>query len=983
MLASWPIDAITCLRYDPSNLSRRIGAADHAILLGEFMRRVAWLDVTFAFLMLVTSMLAIPAPTFAQSIPPSVPAPVAAGAALLSGTVTDAQAHPVSNVAVDLSGPASFHTTTHADGTYAFQNLPPGIYRLSVTKAGFTPASQDNVVLVAGSATKAPVQLQAAEFSSIREIGRVSISSGARNAINTSTAAVATESGDTFLQQGQTTALNRTLDEIPGVSIGIGSGFAGDQIANGASPLVTGVPSIRGALPYETESLIDGHPISIGVYGTFNPAILNPYMLEQVEVVKGPGASAPNINYAIGGTINFRTLEPTRVNHVAVDTGIDQFGGETANFRATGSIAGGRLGYALDYFTDGTQGPDRGYTPEDPLNLSNGALINGAPACGNPAAAGACFPSVVGVPSNFAAASNLTAPLLECCPQISLDSNQRHELAKLRYNFTPTTALTVSYLGGQLRGSSLAADLFLFPSYFFGPPAGYASNVYPSGYPVFQNDQGPSELDTNANLYQADFHTALGPVTLNARYYVSNENNANLQYPTGTDSVTGALYGGVPLNQDTTPTFFSGQTGTVQLLNSFVGTRTSDTLHGYTIEADVPSGSALYSLSYDAIHTESTANTMYSPANASEDNVSVQPGSGQSFRTIMARGQFQLPQNAQATLSNYIISYTDHYTQDSGVSFTSSTHAYDAPRLALRWAPQSDFSVRASTGFSIAPPYIDLLTNQSAPIPDRTPPTNFTTTGNAGDVAPETAFGFDFGFDKRVAGVVFSTDVYETTLHNQFLSTTSLAGMYTALPNNPYGATGTYPLYVTQTANLGHSRYEGLEVAIHHDPVVGPGFRLQGYLQRAYAYDLPAGFYDTASGPNTANLGVLPGENFQTTGQGYNGLSQSRVPYSGAYGEFNYRFRSGAFFLAGVTYYGPNNAYNEPPFGVVNTSFRQPLTRNSWLQLSIANLTSAYSSFQYNIYGGIPTPLVNGQLGYTAGNVIGPSTISLLLHLER
>ena len=346
----------------------------------------------------------------------------------------------------------------------------------------------------------------------------------------------------------------------------------------------------------------------------------------------------------------------------------------------------------------------------------------------------------------------------------------------------------------------------------------------------------------------------------------------------------------------------------------------------------------------------------------------------------MARGQFQLGEKLTATLSDYAISYTDTYTQDSGATFDTATHAYDAPRLALRFRPDSDTSVRAAAGFSIAPPYIDLLTNQSLPQPDRTPPTLFTTTGNAGDIAPETAFGFDFGADRNVAGNILSVDVYQTTLRNQFLSTTELTGKYTAPAGNPYGAVGSYPLYTTQTRNLGHSRYEGVELAIHNAPKFGPGYKLQGYLQHDFTYDLPAGFYDTAAGKNTANLGIFANENFQGTGQGYNGGSQSRVPYSGGYGEINYSFHSSAFFLIGAAYYGSNNAYNRPAFAVVNTSFTQPLAKTLSLQLSIANLTNAYSDFQYNIYGGVPTPLVNGKLGYTAGQVIGPSTISLLLH---
>jgi len=928
----------------------------------------------------MSAALAAPSMALAQT---AIPAPQPAMATSISGTILDAQRHPLAGVVVELSGPTGGKTTTNADGVYAFTKIAPGVYRLTFTKPGFTPASQDNLATIAGGVTKANVQMQEAQFSSIREIGRVSVSSGARTAINTSTASVATISGDTFIEQGQLT-VNRTLDEIPGLSIGIGSGFAGDGIANGASPLVTGIPSIRGALPYETASLIDGHPISIGVYGTFNPAILSPYDFQDVEVVKGPGASAPNINYAIGGTVNFRTLEPTRDNHVSFNLGTDQFGGNSANLRATGSLDSGKIGYAFDYATQGTQGPDRGYSPEDPLNLSNGAIINGQVACGSPGAqaAGACFPSVVPIATNFAAQANLTAPLILCCPNIPMESSAIHELAKVRYNFSPSTALTFSYLGGQLKGSSFAADLFLYPSYFFGPPAGYSSTAYPAGFPVFQNDQGPSQLQTNANLYQGDFHTALGAITLNARYYVSGDDDANLQYPNnGTQTLSGTLYGGVPLGPtDTTPTIFTGQPGTVTLLNSYVGTRTHDALHGYTIEGDLPIGNNVYSLSYDSLHTESSANTMYSFP--SEDNVSVQPGSGQHFETIMARGQFQLRPTVEATLSDYLISYTDHYTQDGGASFDSSTHAYDAPRLALSWRPERDTSIRASTGFSIAPPYIDLLTNQSSATPDRTPPTSFSETGNAGDVAPETAFGIDLGADQRVKGAVVSADVYETTLHNQFLSQTSLQGTYTAAPGNPYGAVPgqQYPLFVTQTQNLGHSRYEGIELSVHTNPVFGLGYRVQGYLQRAYAYDLPAGFYNTAAGPDTANLGVLPGENFGTTGQGYNGLSQSRVPYSGGYAELNNRFHNGAYFLIGVTYYGPNNAYNEPPFGVVNVSFRQPVTKRAYLQLAVANLTAAYPAFQYNIYGGIPTPLVNGTLGFTAGNVIGPTNASLMFH---
>ena len=57
----------------------------------------------------------------------------------------------------------------------------------------------------------------------------------------------------------------------------------------------------------------------------------------------------------------------------------------------------------------------------------------------------------------------------------------------------------------------------------------------------------------------------------------------------------------------------------------------------------------------------------------------------------------------------------------------------------------------------------------------------FTENGNSGDVLPETAFGFDVGFDTRLHSpfTVLSVDAYQTILHNQFLQSTTQDGTYT------------------------------------------------------------------------------------------------------------------------------------------------------------------------------------------------------------
>jgi len=52
------------------------------------------------------------------------------------------------------------------------------------------------------------------------------------------------------------------------------------------------------------------------------------------------------------------------------------------------------------------------------------------PTCAGVANAFSCFPTVVQTKTNFAAASNLTAPLVICCPQTPMESEQPHELGK-------------------------------------------------------------------------------------------------------------------------------------------------------------------------------------------------------------------------------------------------------------------------------------------------------------------------------------------------------------------------------------------------------------------------------------------------------------------------------------------------------------------------------------------------------------------------
>lgn len=941
--------------------------------------RARWFSVALAAALLAGP----PSSAIAQAVTPQ------AQTLTLGGTVIDDQQRPVGGAEVRLTGPAVKTTTTAANGTFSVAELPSGIFRIEVSKAGFVSATQEDVALVAGTATDLHFTLQPASLSSLRVIGSTSVTARGRSVINTTPAAIVDVPATTFAQQGQL-AVTRVLNQQPGIIINPSSNNGGTGfLANASSPLATGIPQIRGALPYETASLIDGHPISIGQFGTFNPIFINPYMLQNVEIVKGPGATPTNINYAIGGTVNFRTLEPTRDRRESFDLSTDQFGGKSANVRATGTLPGNRWSYAFDYATQGTQGYARGFTTDfAPIFFFGPTTINGTPICLNPAS-GACTFSFLS-PGNpkFLSPPNLGANLVMCCVPEPMDSYQRNELGKIRYAFSSSTALTVTYLGAQQRGSEIGGTLYSLPGTTFTPPAGYVGPL-PTGVPILFDiaSFAGGLAEHNANLFQTEFRTALGATTtLLARQYTATVQSfvggPGDRGPTpGTVTLNGNFYGGVNLNNDATPTIFNGTSGTLVSQLAYSASRSRDRLNGYTVELDQQAGDNLLSLSFDSVRTSTfVENEASFPFLA---GVPVPDGSAQSFRTIMLRGQFALSPTLHATLSNYMVGYTDHYTQDGGLTFLDSTHNYDAPRLSLAWRPSTNLAVRASAGLSIAPPYVNLLTNTNTITASQTlPPSYYTTTATSGDVRPETSFGFDLGFDTRLRSfTTLSFDAFRTTLRDQFLTTTSVNGTYTPPAGDP-NAGVTAPLFVTRTANLGHSRYDGLELSFRRDPPFGIGFQLAGSLVHAYAYNLPPGFYDTAAGPNTANLGVLPNANFQGSGFLFNGLSYSRVPYSTGYAEFNNRARNGAYFLLGVTYYGPNNGYNEPAFGVVNTSFSQPLTKRSSLQLSIDNVTSAYNGYYYNFFGGIPAPLQNGLLGLTPANVIGPSTARLTYHLD-
>ena len=91
-----------------------------------------------------------------------------------------------------------------------------------------------------------------------------------------------TISSQVFQDQG-VTQVTKVLNETPGII-----SAANPENGNGASAGALQSIQIRGALPYETEQLIDGHPTPLSLGGTYNPIYLNPALMDNVSWSKVP-----------------------------------------------------------------------------------------------------------------------------------------------------------------------------------------------------------------------------------------------------------------------------------------------------------------------------------------------------------------------------------------------------------------------------------------------------------------------------------------------------------------------------------------------------------------------------------------------------------------------------------------------------------------------------------------------------------------------
>lgn len=838
----------------------------------------------------------------------------------VTGTVTNSAGSPIAGAVVDISGVVSRETTTDASGGYSLSGVPPGIYRVAITKAGFYP-TVFTIAVVAGSAVTTTTTLPAESFSSLRTIAHASTNAPGVAPLNQTTAAIDTITNQEFLDQGSM-QVTQVLNETPGIFTTPYVSENGNP-TNGASPASPQTPQIRGALPYETESLIDGHPVSVGAAGYYSPNLLDPFLLQDVELVKGPGSMPQEINYAINGTVNYRTLEPTAQDEEEALFADDRWGGVSTGFRATGSAWDRRIGYAFGFVTDGAPGPLENFTYDaSQLPLDTGP-IGGPYYINGQQAAFVTSPVGLGVGSpRFAPYDGMglsfVDPVIGCCFTMNTGYHSDSELGKLRFNFSNSTSLTLSYLGGQSEygngdpGAYSVANVGNtgLPAAYF-EPCGSAKapltlcNPFASGVSAYCASPGsgpacgtalPFDVSsvnglgntwTQQNLFQGEFRTTLGNAgTVLARYYSGSLNDYDIQGPLSGAPLSYSMrtYGTIPLcpsgttYDPSTPvlaggtdpdgwlclgtggpyapvnTTFTGQNVTFSTANEANLFYTHDTMNGETFELLEDFGVDQFTISYDRSE-QGSSETADEP---SVGIISYSPvaGSGQTFQTLSLRGYITLGPQIQLNVSDYALNYLSHYSVDGGKTWNGSSHTYNEPRAALTWQPNPDTVFRFAMGGSVAPPYITLISSGGP-----------TWSQIIGGVA---AAGWiqDANSGNVNAETAWGEDIgvdhriARATSVSIDAYFTQLHNMFLTQTSIVSGAAATgcpnQPCEVSATLNLGQARYEGVEFAVKHVPEFGFGWTVQGSLQRAFTYDLPPYFY-CAGSTNSMGVTTPPG----------------------------------------------------------------------------------------------------------------------------
>jgi outer membrane receptor protein involved in Fe transport len=372
-----------------------------------------------------------------------------------------------------------------------------------------------------------------------------------------------------------------------------------------------------------------------------------------------------------------------------------------------------------------------------------------------------------------------------------------------------------------------------------------------------------------------------------------------------------------------------------------------DKLYGSTFSFIHPFGNNLLDFTYD-FHGESTFAVV-----ACGTCVSVPNGTADRFSTFSATADLEPLKNISIKLGLYDTQWTVNGFKLADPANTTSTaltgldksiSRFD-PHFALTFHPTSSVSYRAAVGSSATFPFVGQvsgLATYQPPAQSLGPPfqNGGTLTEKNPNLLPEVNIAYGAGVDKRFGSAsVLSLDLQQSVIHNVFETDT------TSVPLNG-GLEGIFfPVNAARLqTSLATLRYA-------YQPRVGFGFTGSVAANRSILSGVPL----PVSGSQ------VPANGVQICGNGVAapGIATC-IPYLKGYGQLSYAAKGGAFLGLGVEYEGKNNSYFQPPFALVDFTFRKPVTKDVEMIVGVENLfnTNVYSNQSYLATPNSGTPIV-------------------------
>jgi outer membrane receptor for ferrienterochelin and colicin len=814
-------------------------------------------------------------------------------------------------------------TVTNASGNFTFPNVTPGEYRVTIRATGYTQTRIDSVVVVNGSTAVVRTALRRAQtnlIGGLTEIGRTNATS--RSSTVPSTATIQYNVDPNQIQSQGFLKASDAIAQLPGVNLMGGPHTVGDDTSI----------DIRGLGPGEVRPLIDGHPI--GPLGVYSPDYFNynntPYgLLDNINVTYGSGASGLYGVDVIGGTIDFQTLSPTTRPHGAV---LQSFGDDgTAETLAKTSDTIGKFGYAVGHDVTGTFGPlapglvFQGARPNNNGNLNNG---------------GACLPTSGGAPNVTSCNTALNTY------SVSGNFKVLNDLAKLRYNFTPSTALTLTAYDSNTHADSTgngdndylpyATRLAVIQSGKPNCPGGYLAvtdanpNACLTAQQLAAATSGPNGggEDRNRGTSLQDFSArvtsqlGLNTVSLSAfsDYYNFHKNS---DAAAGLDP-TGKLFVGTGTYQDNYLTHGF-------LLTDDVATEKNDIGAGYFVEHQQTSGN---NRSYDA----KTNTVSFTP----------QATQGEGDYSFFLRDNYTFS-NKVATYVNVWdrrSSVTQHTTVDPRISLVVKPTAHDVVRFT---AGQADGDPAVST---VAANVLSNFNNPSSLNPVCNPAVpNVVASGGNPNLRPErssdleAAYGHRFWSDTSVNVVAYVSSVKDQIFQGAFpitpfaLASPQIAGSLGGFADKINAACGTTFTAADISQRLGLSGYFNSASALFRGIEATGRVRVAPWIRFDYTYDI---------------------QSSQQFGEPVNVLINNPFILDGGqiYAIPLHKFNVGADYTGlrgyeaqlALYYIGNNNTLNRRAYTYYNAFLSKSLGRNLSVTLSGYNLFNQNSQ-SYGYFG--------------------------------